>query len=133
MSRYTPNAATAFAERDLGERCCERALRTTLTIDRARGLTEDLTVLAHPIRLRLLDLLSRHGGRVCVCDLESAVPVKQPTVSHHLRILRDAGLVDCHRQGLWAYYLVRRDTLEALRRRVTTAVAGFGLIAGGGR
>jgi ArsR family transcriptional regulator len=70
--------------------------------------------------LQLLDILARHEGQVCVCDLEAAVPVRQPTVSHHLRLLREAGLVDFERRGLWAYYFVRRDALAALRARLTT-------------
>ena len=53
-----------------------------------------------------------------VCDLETALPVKQPTVSHHLRLLREAGLIDCERCGLWAYYFVRRDAVVALRERL---------------
>ena len=54
-------------------------------------------------------MLARNEGRVCVCDLEAAVPVKQPTVSHHLRILRDAGLVESEKSGQWVYYHLRRD------------------------
>jgi ArsR family transcriptional regulator, arsenate/arsenite/antimonite-responsive transcriptional repressor len=70
------------------------------------------------VRLQILDVLARHAGQVCVCDLESAVPVKQPTVSHHLRLLREAGLVDSERHGQWAYYFIRREALAALRERV---------------
>lgn len=55
---------------------------------------------------------------MCVCDLEALVPVKQPTVSHHLRLLREAGLIGCERHGLWAYYFVQREALAALRARI---------------
>lgn len=79
----------------------------------------DLEILAHPIRIQLLDVLVKHEGKVCVCDLEAAVPVKQPTVSHHLRLLREAGLIESEKQGLWVYYLVRRAELAALRERIT--------------
>lgn len=82
----------------------------------------DLEALAHPIRLRLLAALAANPGRVCVCDLEAIVPVKQPTVSHHLRILRKAGLVDSERRGLWAHYRVRREALRALAARVGLAL-----------
>jgi ArsR family transcriptional regulator len=84
-----------------------------------------LTVLANPIRLQILDLLARSDGDVCVCDLESALPVKQPTVSHHLRLLREAGLIDCERRGLWAYYFVRREAVAALHQRVAAQLNIF--------
>lgn len=101
-------------------RCCGDGLLPRLSTQEARRLAGDLQILGHPIRLQLLDILARHEGQVCVCDLEAAVPVRQPTVSHHLRLLREAGLVDFERRGLWAYYFVRRDALAALRARLTT-------------
>jgi ArsR family transcriptional regulator, arsenate/arsenite/antimonite-responsive transcriptional repressor len=64
--------------------------------------------------------LARSSGEVCACDLEGALPVKQPTVSHHLRLLREAGLIDCQWRGLWAYYFLRREAISALRQRVVT-------------
>jgi ArsR family transcriptional regulator len=70
------------------------------------------------VRLQILGVLLRNEGKVCVCDLEAAVPVKQPTVSHHLKLLRQAGLIDSERQGLWAYYYVKRDALDTLRARI---------------
>ncbi len=109
-----------------GERCCGSGVRPALRTGEAERLTADLGILAHPIRIQLLDVLLRNEGRVCVCDLEASVPVKQPTVSHHLRLLRDAGLVTSERDGLWAYYRVRRDALTALRARITEALAGLG-------
>lgn len=84
----------------------------------------DLQVLAHPIRLRILEVLARRGGEVCACDLEPLLPVKQPTVSHHLRLLREAGLVDTVRKGLWAHYFIRPEAVAALRSRVV-AVLGI--------
>ena len=108
---------------DLDERrravsCCERANDTAWTLEVAQRLSEDLSILAHPIRLQILDLLTRHAGHVCVCDLEAALSVKQPTVSHHLKLLRAAGLIDCERNGQWAYYFVNRDALRQLYGRV---------------
>ena len=82
-------------------------------------------VLSHPVRLQLLDVLARNEGRVCVCDLEAAVPVKQPTVSHHLKLLRDAGLIEREKVGLWAYYRVNRSTLASLRERLSGTLAQF--------
>ncbi|HEU5103833.1 MAG TPA: metalloregulator ArsR/SmtB family transcription factor, partial [Roseiflexaceae bacterium] len=90
-----------------------------LSTAEAQQLTNDMLILAHPVRLQILHMLARSSGQVCVCDIESAVPVKQPTVSHHLRLLRDAGLVDCERQGLWAYYFLKREALAELRARVS--------------
>jgi ArsR family transcriptional regulator, arsenate/arsenite/antimonite-responsive transcriptional repressor len=107
-------------DRDRGTRCCEISVEAGLSTTEAQQATNDLLILAHPVRLQILDLLARHEGKVCVCDIESAVPVKQPTVSHHLRLLRDAGLVDCERQGLWAYYFLKRAALSELRSRIAT-------------
>lgn len=111
-----------IVERKLGERCCNLGTTSTLGHDRAQAIAADLDILAHPIRLQLLDVLSRNEGRVCVCDLEAAVPVKQPTVSHHLRLLREAGLVESEKVGQWVYYHVRRPALRALRARVATII-----------
>jgi ArsR family transcriptional regulator, arsenate/arsenite/antimonite-responsive transcriptional repressor len=93
--------AIMIGERERGTRCCDSSVEPVLNTAEAQLATNDLLILAHP-----------------VCDIESAVPVKQPTVSHHLRLLRDAGLVDCERQGLWAYYFLKREALAELRARV---------------
>lgn len=74
-----------------------------------------LKALADPTRLRILSLLSRHEGEVCVFEIVESFTLEQPTISHHLRILRDAGLVDCRKKGLWAYYYVRREALNRAR------------------
>lgn len=65
-----------------------------------------------PIRLQLVDVLRKHAGKVCVCELVPLFDIAQPTLSHHLKKLRDAGIVDSERQGLWAYYYVIPDALE---------------------
>jgi ArsR family transcriptional regulator, arsenate/arsenite/antimonite-responsive transcriptional repressor len=111
-----------------GERCCDIAAAPALDPDAAEALTNDLDVLAHPVRLQLLAVLAASAASVCVCDLEASVPVKQPTVSHHLKLLRAAGLVDSEKRGLWAYYHVRRDELARLRRRIE---GGLGRLTGG--
>lgn len=113
--------ALAVVERKLGERCCT-TVGPTLGHAEALALARDFDVLAHPIRLQLLDVLSRNEGRVCVCDLEAAVPVKQPTVSHHLRLLRQAGLIESEKSGQWVYYRVRRQALRELRSRVAGVI-----------
>ena len=83
----------------------------TLSADEAVGQARLLKALADPTRLRILSLLSRHEGEVCVFEIVESFTLEQPTISHHLRILRDAGLVDCRKKGLWAYYYVRREAL----------------------
>jgi len=106
--------------------CCAEALPMQLSAEAARQFSDDLQILAHPIRMQILDILGRSAGQVCVCDLEAVLPVKQPTVSHHLRLLREAGLIDCERRGLWAYYFVRREALAALRMRIAGQLEALG-------
>jgi ArsR family transcriptional regulator len=71
-----------------------------------------LKALADPQRLRLLRLLRQHEGVICVLELARACTPGQPTISHHLRLLREAGLVGCRKRGLWASYYVKREALE---------------------
>ena len=123
------SGAIEVQERKLGARCCEE-LSVQLDPAEAARLSDDLQILAHPVRLQILDLLARHAGQVCVCDLEGALPIKQPTVSHHLRLLREAGLIDSERHGLWAYYFVKRDALAALRTRIAGQLASWGQVDG---
>jgi ArsR family transcriptional regulator, arsenate/arsenite/antimonite-responsive transcriptional repressor len=105
-------------DRRPGERCCDTSARPSTTFAAAERDAEGFDLLAHPVRLQLLDLLARNAGRVCVCDLEAAVPVKQPTVSHHLRLLREAGVVESEKAGVWAYYHINRPRLATLRERM---------------
>jgi ArsR family transcriptional regulator len=104
--------------RALGERCCVEPGERRLTARQAAQLADDMQLLGDPVRLQILDLLASRPGRVCVCDLEAALPVRQPTVSHHLRLLRRAGLVTVRRRGLWAHYTVVRPALDERRRRL---------------
>ena len=112
------------AERIKGERCCTPT-RPRITGSAAERLASDFDILAHPIRLQLLDMLARAGGQVCVCDLEAAVPVKQPTVSHHLKLLREAGLIEWEKRGLWSYYFVNEKAVRALRARITDTLNAY--------
>ncbi|CAN5640604.1 metalloregulator ArsR/SmtB family transcription factor [soil metagenome] len=108
--------------------CCDETA-PVMSATEVDDLAADLELLSHPIRMQLLARLAAGRDAVCVCDLEALVPVKQPTVSHHLRLLREAGLVESRKRGLWAYYHVRRDELNRLRRRVA---AGLDRLTGGG-
>ncbi|HEY0971278.1 MAG TPA: metalloregulator ArsR/SmtB family transcription factor [Gemmatimonadales bacterium] len=115
-----------IAPRRLGERCCDADARPSMTMAEAERATADLAILAHPVRMQLLDVLARKEGTVCVCDLEAAVPVKQPTVSHHLKLLREAGLVHSEKRGLYVYYRVERPALDSLRERIAERLSVLG-------
>jgi ArsR family transcriptional regulator len=82
--------------------------------EQAEQMAAIARALADPVRLQLVDVLRKHAGKVCVCELVPLFDLSQPTVSHHLKVLRDAGLVDSERRGLWAYYYVIPDALEEL-------------------
>jgi ArsR family transcriptional regulator len=85
-----------------------------LSSDEADELAAMFKALGHPVRLQIVDLLSRYGGQVCVCDVESQFALSQPTISHHLKILREAGLVAAEQRGLWVYYYLRMAAMDKL-------------------
>jgi ArsR family transcriptional regulator len=97
-----------------GAPCCEPVVYPEVARERAERMAEVARALGDPIRLQLVDVLRRHAGRVCVCELTPLFDVGQSTVSHHLKILRRAGVVDSERQGLWAYYYVLPGALGEL-------------------
>jgi ArsR family transcriptional regulator, arsenate/arsenite/antimonite-responsive transcriptional repressor len=101
-------------KRPAGERCCEPVVYPDIDRDDAARMAEVAKALGDPIRLQLVDVLRKHAGKVCVCELVPLFDVSQPTLSHHLKRLRDAGLVDSERRGLWAYYYVRREAIKEL-------------------
>ncbi len=99
-------------KRPAGEPCCEPVAYPDVDRKRAERLAKVAKALGDPIRLQLVDVLRKHAGKVCVCELTPLFDVGQPTVSHHLKVLRDAGIVASERQGLWAYYYVLPEALE---------------------
>jgi ArsR family transcriptional regulator len=103
-----------------GDACCEPVAYPTMDPTGARRLAALAKALADPIRVQLVDVLRRHAGRVCVCELTPLFDVSQPTVSHHLKVLRDAGVVGVERHGLWAYYYVVPDVLEELHAWISS-------------
>jgi ArsR family transcriptional regulator, arsenate/arsenite/antimonite-responsive transcriptional repressor len=103
-------------KRPPGEPCCEPVVYPDIERDQAERLAIVAKALGDPIRLQLVDVLRKHAGKVCVCELTPLFAVGQPTVSHHLKVLRDAGLVDSERRGLWAYYYVVPDSLKELSK-----------------
>ncbi len=102
-------------KRPAGEPCCEPVVYPDVDRDQALRMAEVAKALGDPIRLQLVDVLRKHAGRVCVCELVPLFDVSQPTLSHHLKKLRDAGIVGVERRGLWAFYYVEPDSTEELR------------------
>jgi ArsR family transcriptional regulator len=105
---------TPKQKRAAGERCCEPVVYPEVQREQALGMAAVARALGDPIRVQLIDVLRKHAGKVCVCELVPLFDISQPTLSHHLKRLRDAGIVDSERQGLWAYYYVIPDALEEL-------------------
>jgi ArsR family transcriptional regulator len=92
-----------------------------LNDEAAAELATVFKAIANPVRLQILDILSRQDGQVCVCDIEGYFDLSQPTISHHLRVMRQAGLVETEQRGTWVYYFVRPEKMERLR----TFLGGF--------
>jgi ArsR family transcriptional regulator len=101
-------------KRPVGEPCCEPVVYPEIERDQAERMGQVAKALGDPIRMQLVDVLRKHAGKVCVCELVPLFAVSQPTLSHHLKKLRDAGIVDSERQGLWAFYYVKPEALEEL-------------------
>ena len=95
--------------------CCSPVTGSTMSAEDAERTARTLKALADPARLRLLSIIAAHdGGEACVCDLTEPVGLSQPTVSHHLRVLAEAGFVTREKRGVWAYYTLVPDAAEAL-------------------
>jgi ArsR family transcriptional regulator len=95
--------------------CCSPLTAEPLTTEQAEQVAPLLKALADPVRLRLLSLVASHeGGEACVCQLNDAFELSQPTISHHMKVLHEAGLVDRDKRGVWVYYRVRPPALASL-------------------
>ena len=105
---------TPKQKRPPGEPCCEPVVYPDVDRAHAVRMAEIAKALGDPVRLTLVDVLRKHAGKVCVCELVPLFDIKQATLSHHLKKLREAGIVDSERQGLWAYYYVRPEALKEL-------------------
>jgi ArsR family transcriptional regulator len=105
---------TPKTTRPAGQPCCQPVVYPDVERAQAARMAIVAKALGDPIRLQLVDVLRKHAGKVCVCELVPLFDLSQPTVSHHLKVLRDAGLVDSERQGLWAYYYVIPNALQEL-------------------
>lgn len=95
--------------------CHPTLLSAPLGEEHAVELAKVFKALGDPVRLRLLSMIaSRAGGEICVCDLTPAFDLSQPTISHHLKLLRQAGLIDCERRGTWVYYWLLPEATDKL-------------------
>ena len=101
-------------KRPAGEPCCEPVVYPDVEREHALRMARVAKALGDPVRVQLVDVLRKHAGKVCVCELVPLFDLSQPTISHHLKVLRQAGLVESERQGLWAYYYVLPGVLDEL-------------------
>ncbi len=102
-------------KRPVGEPCCVPLVHPEIGRAEADQLAAVAKALSDPTRLQLVDVLRRHAGKVCVCELQPLFDIKQSTLSEHLKKLREAGIVGVERRGLWAYYYVNEEELERLK------------------
>ncbi len=104
--------------------CSVPLVREPLSETAAAGLAQVFKALGDPVRLRLLSLIGAHqGGEVCVCDLTTAFDLTQPTISHHLKVLREAGIITSQRRGTWVYYRLVPAALERMASLLTAPVS----------
>jgi len=95
--------------------CCAPLLREPITASQASDMARVIKALADPTRLRLVSMVAAHeGGEACVCDLTAPLGLTQPTISHHLKILVDAGIFTRDKRGVWAYYSLVPAALDVL-------------------
>ena len=113
VGQLSPNQAVA---------CCPPLLKEPLSAEAAEDIAPLLKALGDPVRLRLLSLIAAcEGQEACVCDLNDAFDLSQPTISHHLKVLHEVGLLDRSKRGVWVYYAIRAE-----------ALANLGTLIGGG-
>ncbi|WAL66375.1 metalloregulator ArsR/SmtB family transcription factor [Amycolatopsis cynarae] len=107
---------------DAGAERCSPLVREPLSESQAVDLAKVFKAVGDPVRLRLLSLIASHdGGEACVCDLTGAFDLTGPTISHHLKVLRESGLITGERRGTWIYYRVQPETLARLSAVLTPA------------
>jgi ArsR family transcriptional regulator len=95
---------------------CEPLVHPKVEVQHAEQLAAVSRALGDPVRLQIVDVLHHHAGAVCVCEINDLFDLSQSTVSHHLKVLRQAGIVDYEKRGLWAFYYVKREVIEELGR-----------------
>ena len=106
----------------LADECCAPLLREPITASQAADIARKLKALADPTRLRLVSMVAAHdGGEACVCDLTEPLGLTQPTISHHLKILVEAGIFTRDKRGVWAHYALVPSAIDALSAVLSTA------------
>jgi ArsR family transcriptional regulator, arsenate/arsenite/antimonite-responsive transcriptional repressor len=101
--------------------CCTPLDREPLSVEQAVEWAHVFKALADPVRLRLLSLIASHGGgEACVCEVTDAFELTGPTISHHLKVLREAGLITGDRRGTWVYYRAHPEVLQRVASLLTT-------------
>jgi ArsR family transcriptional regulator len=112
----------ATGQNAASEACSIPLAREPVSEAAAAGLAQVFKALGDPVRLRLVSLIGAHqGGEVCVCELNTAFSLTQPTISHHLKVLREAGIIDSQRRGTWVYYRLVPEALERMAALLATA------------
>ncbi|HEX8919078.1 MAG TPA: metalloregulator ArsR/SmtB family transcription factor [Chloroflexota bacterium] len=101
-------------DRHKNEPCCAPVAEPSLTVEQAERVAHRLKAVADPTRLRMLDLLVQQSEPICVCDITAQFPQNQPTISHHLRLLREAGLIETEKRGIWSYYWATEEGQDTL-------------------
>jgi ArsR family transcriptional regulator, arsenate/arsenite/antimonite-responsive transcriptional repressor len=113
--RRVSNSPTLLTVLDDTLACCTPLSREPMSEEQAVTVAPLLKALADPVRLRLMSLvLSHEDGEACVCDLIPAFDLSQPTISHHLKVLHEVGLLDREKRGVWVYYRVRPEAMAAV-------------------
>ncbi|HET9111915.1 MAG TPA: metalloregulator ArsR/SmtB family transcription factor [Ktedonobacterales bacterium] len=112
MSTKTDHPAIPVRHKNVS--CCGPSEAPSLTREATESLANRIKALADPTRLRMLDLLAQQVEPLCVCDMTSQFEQNQPTISHHLKLLRAAGLIDCEKRGIWAFYWATDDGRKSL-------------------
>jgi ArsR family transcriptional regulator, arsenate/arsenite/antimonite-responsive transcriptional repressor len=104
--------------------CCPPLSARPLSEEQAEQIAPLLKALAEPVRLRLMSLVaSSEGGEACVCNLNEAFDLSQPTISHHLKVLHEAGLLEREKRGVWVYYHARAEALASLGALIGSPLA----------
>jgi ArsR family transcriptional regulator len=98
----------------MNQHCCVPSNEPAEVTPSTTVIVGQLKAIAHPVRWRMLELMAMQDDGICVCDLESQFDLSQPTISHHLRIMREAGVVCTDQRGTWVYYSVRPEAMNQL-------------------
>jgi len=105
--------------------CCPPLTKEPLSVEQAEEVAPLLKALADPVRLRLLSMVAAHAnGEACVCDLQDGFDLSQPTISHHLKVMHQIGLLDRDKRGVWVYYKLRPEALRDLAALLGGSVSG---------